>query len=98
MLKRLIFVLALLSAPVVSLLICESNNFSMQASATAPTKGNHYSKTGQSVTVFSESGINKGNFAVYLHQGKKYISFQNTWICIQGKSRFAYNGNWYVIR
>ena len=57
-----------------------------------------YTRTQYSVTIDTESGHCKGSFAIYLHHGKKYISFNNTWICIQGKSRFAYNGNWYVIK
>ena len=57
-----------------------------------------YTRTQYSVTIYTEGGHCKGSFAIYLHHGKKYISFNNTWICIQGKSRFAYNGNWYVIK
>lgn len=57
-----------------------------------------YTATSQSVSIYTEAGHPKGSFTVYLHQGKKYVKFQNTWICIQGKSRFAYNGNWYVIK
>lgn len=66
--------------------------------ATAPTKGKSYLKTSQSVTVVAEGGHSKGSFSVYLHNGKKYISFNNTWVCIQGKSRFSYNGCWYIIK
>lgn len=57
-----------------------------------------YSATSQKVSVYTESGHPKGSFTVYLHHGKKYINFQNAWICIQGKSRFGHNGNWYVIK
>jgi len=57
-----------------------------------------YTRTNSSVSVYTESGHSKGSFAVYLHGGKRYINFNRTWICIQGKSRFAYNGNWYVIK
>lgn len=57
-----------------------------------------YTRTSYSVTVYTEDGYKKGNYAIYLHGGQKYISFSNTWICIQGKSRFGYNGNWYVIK
>lgn len=57
-----------------------------------------YTRTQYSVTVYTESGHCKGTYSIYLHHGKKYINFYNTWICIQGKSRFAYNGNWYVIK
>lgn len=57
-----------------------------------------YMRTNKSVKVYTESGYDKGSFAVYLHQGRKYIDFNDTWICIQGKMRFAYKGNWYVIK
>lgn len=57
-----------------------------------------YTRTQNSVTIYTEEGHCKGTFAIYLHHGKKYIKFNNTWICIQGKSRFGYNGNWYVIK
>jgi len=57
-----------------------------------------YTRTNYSVTIYTESGHSKGTFAVYLHNSMKYIRFYNTWICIQGKSRFAYCGNWYIIR
>lgn len=65
--------------------------------ATAPNDGT-YTKTNYSVSVYTESGHFKGTYPIYLHQGKRYISFNNTWICIQGKSRFGYRGNWYVIK
>lgn len=64
----------------------------------APTNGDQYTRTGKKVHIYTEMGICKGAFDVYLHRGKKYISFQNTWICIQGKSRFGFNGNWYIIK
>lgn len=67
------------------------------ASAHAPNDGT-YSKTSSSVSVYTDSGAYKGSFPVYLHHGKRYIDFHNTWICIQGKSRFGYCGNWYVIK
>lgn len=63
-----------------------------------PYNDSSYSKTNDTVSIQTESGHKKGVYAVYLHQGKKYIKFNNTWICIHGKSRFAYNGNWYVIK
>ena len=65
--------------------------------APAPNNGT-YSRTGCSVSVYAESGHPKGVYAVYLHHGRRYINFNNTWICIQSKSRFWYCGNWYVIR
>ena|GEM_PF-2134714 len=57
-----------------------------------------YSATSQTVSVYTESGHPKGSFTVYLHHGQKYIKFQNSWVCIQGKSRFSFNGNWYIIK
>ena len=63
----------------------------------APNDGT-YTRTNYAVTIYTESGHCKGTFAIYLHGGRRYIAFYNTWICIQGKSRFAYNGNWYVIK
>lgn len=63
----------------------------------APNDGS-FTRTCYSVSVYTESGHPKGMYAVYLHQGKRYIDFNNTWICIQGRSRFGYCGNWYVIR
>lgn len=65
--------------------------------AAAPNNGT-YTKTSSSVSVYTESGHSKGTFSVYLHHGKRYIDFNNTWICIEGKSRFGYCGNWYVIK
>lgn len=63
----------------------------------APNDGS-YTRTNKSVRVYTESGHDKGSFAVYLHQGRKFIDFNDTWVCIQGKARFAYKGNWYVIK
>ena len=65
--------------------------------AAAPNDGT-YTRTGASVSIFTQEGHPKGSFSVYLHHGKRYIDFNNTWICIQGKSRFGYRGNWYVIK
>lgn len=63
----------------------------------APNDG-RYMRTQYSVTIYSESGVCKGTYAVYLYQGQKYIDFNNTWVCIQGKSRFGYCGVWYIIK
>lgn len=79
-----------------------SNSFIWQSNScyatTQARNDGSYSATSQSVSVYTEGGHPKGSFTVYLHQDKKYIKFQNTWICIQGKSLFGYNGNWYVIK
>ncbi len=66
--------------------------------ATEVQNNGSYSLTSQTVSIETESGHSKGSFSVYLHHGKRYIRFQNNWICIQGKSRFFLNGNWYVIK
>jgi hypothetical protein len=58
----------------------------------------NYSKTSSSVRIVNENGLNKGTYDVYLHQGNRYIKFQGDWINIQGKSRFSYNGNSYIIK
>lgn len=65
--------------------------------AVAPNDGS-YMKTSYSVYVYTESGYAKGKYPVYLHKGKRYIDFNNTWIYIQGKTRFSYRGNWYVLK
>lgn len=70
------------------------NNISFQG---AQNSGS-YSRTSSVVVIYTEAGICKGNYYVYLHQGQRYINFCNTWICIQGKSRFGYCGNWYIIK
>lgn len=57
-----------------------------------------YTATNRSVTIVTESGHPKGAYTVYLHHGKQYIKFKNSWVCIQGKSRFFIDGNWYVIK
>lgn len=74
--------------------LANSNNVCM----TYAQNDGAYTKTCYSVSIYTENGHPKGVFAVYLHSGKRHINFFNTWICIQGKSRFAYCGNWYVIK
>lgn len=99
MVKKFIIAISFALAPIMGNALWGNACFvSVGAYAAAPTNGDYYSKTGQRVDIYSESGTYKGSFDVYLHKGKKYISFQNTWICIQGKSRFGYNGNWYIIK
>ncbi len=63
----------------------------------APNNGS-YTNTGKEVTIVTDSGHNKGTFDVYLHQGYKFIDFNNQWINIQGKTRFFLNGNTYIIK
>lgn len=57
-----------------------------------------YTKTSQDVNIQCASGANKGSYDVYLHNGQKYIDFQNQWVKIQGKTRFHLNGNDYIIK
>lgn len=57
-----------------------------------------YSRTNKSVLIYTQSGHPKGSYTIYLHSGRKYINFKNRWVCIQGKQRFACDGNWYVIK
>ncbi len=71
-----------------------SQNISFQG---APNNGT-YTRTNSSVIIYTESGHCKGRFSIYLHHGNKYIDFYDNWICIQGKNRFGYKGNWYVIK
>lgn len=92
-----------LAAFIVGLTVADVNNGAIWPSnvcqaATQARNDGTYSATSQKVSVYTEAGHPKGSYTVYLHQGKKYIKFQNTWICIQGKSRFAHNGNWYIIK
>lgn len=78
----------------------KANTFAVSTNACmtpAPNNGT-FTKTSYSVSVYTVSGHPKGVYAVYLHHGRCYIDFNNTWICIQGKSRFGYCGNWYVIK
>lgn len=74
--------------------VCYGNNVSFQGASNDGT----YMRTSYSVSIYTESGHCKGTYAIYLHNSKSYIYFSNTWICIQGKSRFGYNGNWYIIK
>ena len=60
--------------------------------------GDHYMRTSKAVEIHTESGHRKGTYSVWLSGGKKYIKFNNEWICIEGKTRFFHNGNAYVIK
>ena len=72
-------------------------NNATETAMPAPNDG-RYMRTQYSVTIYSETGVCKRTYAIYLYQGKKHIDFNNTWICIQGKSRFGYCGVWYIIK
>ena len=62
------------------------------------TSAEYYMKTSTTVLIYTESGHFVGKYSVYLSGSRKYIDFRNNWICIQGKSRFGYQGNWYIIK
>lgn len=72
----------------------EYNNVTFQSMQNDGT----YSRTSSTVTIYTESGHCKGSYLIYLSHGVKYICFNSTWICIQGKSRFSFNGNCYIIK
>ena len=63
----------------------------------APNDGT-YLNTGKDVNIQCSTGTNKGTFDVFLHNGVKYIDFQNQWIKIDGKQSFFLNGNTYYIK
>lgn len=98
MIKKIFMTVALMASFAVTEI--NANTFAVSANvcmASAPNDGT-YTRTNYSVSIYTENGHPKGTYAVYLHHGKRYIDFNNTWICIQGKSRFGYCGNWYVIK
>ncbi len=97
MMKKLMIAIALVAGFAVADITTSTTGLTATCMAAAPNNGT-YMRTGYYVSVYCETGNPKGSFAVYLHNGQRYIDFHNTWICIQGKSRFAYCGNWYVIR
>ncbi len=70
-----------------------------ECNARACLSEDYYMNTGTTVAIYTESGAFKGNYAVYLRNGNRYIQFYpNIYISIQGKRRFFYKGNWYVIK
>lgn len=95
-LSVVVFITTILSA---NAFACNSDLSSqlIETSIQAQNNGT-YTPTQYYVNVYTESGHSKGSFTIYLHHGQKYISFNRTWICIQGKNRFFYSGNWYVIK
>ena len=100
--KKFFVAIFIIFATSVSVININARNSASLCSTTemeisAPNDGS-YTRTQYSVSVYTDSGHFKGKYSIYLHKGKKYIDFCNTWICIQGKSRFGYSGNWYVIK
>ena len=100
MIKKFLYAFALFAVTSTTHVCANNLNMTLECHELvmlAPNEGTH-TRTQNSVTIYTEEGHYKGTFSIYLHHGKKYISFNNTWICIQGKSRFGYNGNWYIIK
>ncbi len=98
MIKKVLFIFALVGGLTVADIAATSAGLTGNTCmASAPNDGT-YTRTGYTVSVYTQEGHPKGTYAVYLHHGQRYIDFNNTWICIRGKSRFGYCGNWYVIR
>lgn len=98
MIKKFFLVIAVMASMAAADMIATSAGFTGNTCMAAAPNDGTYTRTSSSVSVYTESGHPKGTFSVYLHNGKRYIDFNNTWICIQGKSRFGYCGNWYVIK
>lgn len=98
MIKKIFMAVALMAAFTVTDIKANAFAVSTNVCMTPAPNDGTYTKTSCSVSVYTESGHPKGVYAVYLHHGKRYIDFNNTWICIQGKNRFGYCGNWYVIK
>lgn len=96
--KAIIIAAFIIAVHVTDSVACKTNMLvETNLTAHAPNNGT-YTRTSSFVTIYTESGHRKGMYSVYLHYGNRYIDFNNTWVCIQGKSRFFYNGNWYVIK
>ena len=98
MIKKFFLVIAVMASMAAADMVATSAGFTGNTCMAAAPNDGTYTRTSSSVSVYTESGHPKGTFSVYLHNGKRYIDFNNTWICIQGKSRFGYCGNWYVIK
>lgn len=98
MIKKSLIAIALIATFTVTDIATTSAGFTANTCMAAAPNNGTYMRTSYSVSVYNENGHPKGTFAVYLHYGKRYIDFNNTWICIQGKSRFGYCGNWFVIK
>ena len=98
--KKMIVTLGLmLTASATDLIVCDNNLLIRNSAVLAQTPNDgSYTRTSSSVKVYTESGHKKGTFPIYLHKGKRYIDFDDKWICIQGKRRFFYRGNWYIIK
>ncbi len=82
---------------IVQVAVPNPNNTQKVCFQAAPNNGT-YTRTSSFVTIYTETGYCKGPFSIYLHHGKKYIDFNNTWVCVHNTRRFGYKGNWYVIK
>lgn len=97
MIKKVFLTTALMAVFTATDIVATSSGLTGNTCMAAAPNNGTYTRTSSSVYVYTQEGHSKGSFAVYLHHGKRYIDFNNTWICIQGKKRFGYRGNWYVI-
>ena len=100
MIKKLYLTFGLFMASFVVDMVSSQFELSVNMSSVCAQARNDgtYSRTNRSVSIYTESGHQKGSYTIYLHKEKRYINFKNRWICIQGKQRFACDGNWYFIR
>lgn len=98
MIKKFVLVIALVAAFTTADIVATSCGLTGNTCMAAAPNDGTYTRTNSSVSIYTQEGHPKGSFSVYLHHGRRHIDFNNTWICIQGKSRFGYCGNWYVIK
>lgn len=98
MIKKLVLVIALVAAFTTADIVATSCGLTGNTCMAAAPNDGTYTRTNSSVSIYTQEGHPKGSFSVYLHHGRRYIDFNNMWICILGKSRFGYCGNWYVIK
>ena len=100
MIRKMCLVFAMLMASSMADFVSSQFDSSINLSSICAQARNNgtYSRTNKSVLIYTQSGHPKGSYTIYLHSGKKYINFKNRWICIQGKQRFACDGNWYVVK
>lgn len=98
MIKKFFLVIAVMASMAAADMVATSAGLTGNTCMAAAPNDGTYTRTSSSVSVYTQEGHPKGSFSVYLHHGKRYIDFNNTWICIQGKNRFGYCGNWYVIK
>lgn len=98
MIKKIFLAIALVTAFTATDIVATSGGLTGNTCMAATPNDGTYTRTSSSVSVYTQEGHPKGSFPVYLHHGKRYIDFNNTWISIHGKSRFGQCGNWYIIK